>query len=390
MYPQAKRLVPTVDTFEQRCLMQAVRDADMEGSGSVTLAGFFQLCAMVKLKVVPPKPAAGDSTEWQLEPLRVDGRDFVLDRATCLVYHPPAAQKTPMRPVARFNAGVLEMPVTKGDFFSALDNYLRTYQARLKQVFDHLDADMSGTLDANEQATMVYSLLPDAKETDVAFLRVMLTAGAEVDKRGGQVLYYDEFVAAIRECVAADSAAKAGNDQEMAALILLLQEYVGGSPTIIQAAFAAKDAEDGKSTGYCTHAEIGQMLMGLIPNIEPRKTRFILAWLRSLDVNANGVMSFYEIRQALGLVPWKMVAPAAGSGAAGGQQRAELTIPDEWPLEELRMEGKELLVDRNTMRVYPMAVAGALMQPVGRLVGGVLEHPAGGADFFSALVRISS
>lgn len=375
-----KRLVPTVDTFEQRVMMQAFRDADMEGSGSVTLAGFLQLCGMVKLKVVPPKPAAGDGTEWVLEPLRVDGRDFVLDRATCLVYLPPREQKAPMRPVARYNAGVIERPVAQGDFFQALDTYLRTYNARLPEVFAALDQDRSGRLDPDEQTTMVYSLLPDAKASDVDFLRVMLTAGQQ---GGAQALSYEEFLQAIRECLAADKAAKAAEDAEMRDLILRLQEYVAQSPTKIKAAFQAMDKQDGKATGYLSHAEIGLMLRAVIQNIAPRQTRFILAWLRALDVNGNGSMSYYEIRQALGLVPWKVAAPAGGAG--GAQQRAELAVPDEWPLEELRMDGRELLIDRNTMRVYPMAAAGSLLRPVGRLVGGVLERPARGTDFFAEL-----
>lgn len=381
-----RRLVPTVDTFEQRVMMQAFRDADMEGSGSVTLAGFLQLCGMVKLKVVPSKPAAGDSAEWLLEPLRVDGRDFLLDRATCLVYPPPGQPKQPMRPVARFNAGVLERPVSQSDFFKALDEYLIAYNARLPAVFRALDEDNSGKLDPDEQATMVYSLLPDAKAADVDFLRVMLTAGQQ---GGAQALSYDDFLTAIRECLAADKAAKAGDDSEMADLILRLQEYVESSPTIVKTAFQAMDKADGKQTGYLTHAEVGTMLMAVIQNIQPRQTRFILAWLRSLDVNGNGSMSYYEIRQALGLVPWKKATPSAGDGGAP-QQRAELTVPDEWSLEELRLDGRELLLDRNTMRVYSTAAAGSLMRPIGRLVGGVLERPPLGTDFFAELVRPSA
>lgn len=378
-----RRLIPTADSFEQRVLMQAFRDADMEGSGSVTLAGFLQFCAMVKLKVVPPKPAAGDSTEWVLEPLRVDGRDFVVDRSTCLIYHPPREQKQPMRPIARYNAGVVERPVEQSDFFMALDNYLRAHNARLPEVFAALDEDRSGRLDPAEQEQMVYALLPDSKASDVAYLRVMLTAGR---KGGAQSLTYQEFIQAITECLAADKAAKSANDQEMTTLIYQLQEYVGQAPTKMKAAFQAKDKEDGKATGYLSHAEIGEMLIDLIQGIEARQTRFILAWLRSLDVNGNGSMSYYEIRQALGLVPWKIGQPVGG-GAGGAQQRAELTVPDEWPLEELRMDGRELLLDRNTMRVYPMAAAGSLMLPVGRLLGGVLEKPQHGTDFFAALVR---
>ena len=57
-----------------------------------------------------------------------------------------------------------------------------------------LDEDQSGTLDGSEQRRLVYGLLPQSSEDDVAFLETMLTAGGR-----SKELTFKEFQARGRE-----------------------------------------------------------------------------------------------------------------------------------------------------------------------------------------------
>ena len=56
-------------------------------------------------------------------------------------------------------------------------------------------------------------------------------------------------------------------------------------------------APAGRSTGYLPHSEAARLL-GKLAAATPRQLRFILAFLRSLDVAADGSLSYYQLRQA--------------------------------------------------------------------------------------------
>ena len=55
-----------------------------------------------------------------------------------------------------------------GDVFKALDRHLKDNRARLRDVFDDLDVDGSGALDASELRAFVLRLIPDADDAEVS------------------------------------------------------------------------------------------------------------------------------------------------------------------------------------------------------------------------------
>lgn len=367
----AKRLLPGITPMEQRVLLAYVRTGDVEGTGMVSLADVLQHLGQVKIKVKPRrKKAVGEGSEWALETLRVDGHEYLLDRDTMRVYNAGATAGQPMRPVGRYVSGAVERPIAKADFFVELDKYLREHKQKLRSVFNMLDTDQSNTLDRNEQLELFHELMPYADAGDIEYLTTMLNAAS----LGGK-LTYEEFVVAIQECLAANRASKDASDQEMSTLVHSLKEYVKENPATVKAAY-----DPTEQTGYLPHAQVVHLFQRLIPELLPRQMRFILAYLRSLDVNADGAMSYYELKQALGLVPFRLVQSASAT------PRKELSVPEEWFLEELKVDRHEFLLDRITMRVYPKAVsATGLMRPIGRFVGGTVDRPAAGTDFFDRL-----
>ena len=60
------------------------------------------------------------------------------------------------------------MTVAAPDLFTALDTYLRTNQARLKEVFEEFDFDRSGKLDRMEIKALLTRIMPSITEAQAS------------------------------------------------------------------------------------------------------------------------------------------------------------------------------------------------------------------------------
>ena len=67
------------------------------------------------------------------------------------------------------------------DFFSRLDEYLKSNKVRLREFFDSHDLDDSGELDSKEVVAMLREVMPKASQADLKYLRQQLDA----DNSGG-------------------------------------------------------------------------------------------------------------------------------------------------------------------------------------------------------------
>ena len=182
--------------------------------------------------------------------------------------------------------GELRVPPDGGDFFEALDLFLKTHQAiallalsrgdgaarptpfaglpsgstsgtaakgyvrtqaRLKEVFDHFDRDGNGHLDATEMKALLRMLLPECTGEDVVFFITMLDvrrprsrpvppaarlprspARRRLRRRRPQVdgdgsITYAELLEGVRDCLAAGRSA-ASTDIE--GVLARLKEYM--------------------------------------------------------------------------------------------------------------------------------------------------------------------
>ena len=132
----------------------------------------------------PPPPPRDPSPEaddvWVLEETRVRGKTYLVDRNTkSLAAYEDVPFATWPRAVGRLieddndPAGARVAPGgaagrDAGDVFKALDRHLKDNRARLRDVFDDLDVDGSGALDASELRAFVLRLIPDADDAEVS------------------------------------------------------------------------------------------------------------------------------------------------------------------------------------------------------------------------------
>jgi hypothetical protein len=81
--------------------------------------------------------------------------------------------------------------VYKGDLLKSLDTFLKTKKTRLRDLFDRIDVDRSGTLETAELTQLVKMMVPDASAVDTLFFQVAMDADAngKVRPSPGDSLY---------------------------------------------------------------------------------------------------------------------------------------------------------------------------------------------------------
>jgi hypothetical protein len=184
--------------------------------------------------------AAASTAEWALEPLRVNGRDCLLDRATWRLYAFPAGEAAAAAaadgsaafpaPVGRLHPGTGAARLRDDasppapEFFSALETRLRSRpELRLRDAFasaaataatfaDAADADAAAsppligpdaTLGGDALSGVLRAVWPGVSAADVAYFCAM------VDPSGGALLSYPRLAAAMQAATAAGAAAAA-------------------------------------------------------------------------------------------------------------------------------------------------------------------------------------
>lgn len=145
---------------------------------------------------------------------------------------PKAAGEYPL-PVGKVVGGELIRPAETLDLFQALDIFLKTYQARLRDVFDHFDSDGNGTLDGNELGRFLRRLMPEVGGEDVRYFMTML------DLDGDGNLTYEELMEGIRACMT--TGADKSQAAEIRNVLVTLKDYMKENQLTVAEAFRKFD-----------------------------------------------------------------------------------------------------------------------------------------------------
>lgn len=114
-----------------------------------------------------------DSGEWVLDDLLYRGQSYLHDQKTGLVYSASSGSSWP-RLVGRLRDGVLteQKRINPGDLFQRLDDFLKTRQMRLKDLFDRFDGDRDGELTMQELSAMIRQQMPDVSRAELLYFQV--------------------------------------------------------------------------------------------------------------------------------------------------------------------------------------------------------------------------
>lgn len=137
-------------------------------------------------------------------------------------------------PVGKVVAGELVRPAETQDIFQALDVFLKTHEARLKDVYDFFDSDNNGALDGNELGRFLRRLMPDVGGEDVRYFMTML------DLDGDGSLTFDELMTGIRACVTDSSKAQKA---DFGTVLVTLKDYMRENNLTVAEAFRKFDKQ---------------------------------------------------------------------------------------------------------------------------------------------------
>lgn len=297
--------------------------------------------------------------------------------------HTPPAELPPPVPVF-MPVGLRRGPDLKftdrnsGDFFTALDAFLKQHRVKLAELFHAADADKSGSLDRAELSRLVEHIMPAAAAEQAYFQR-------QLDACRVERMRFDDFVAFLRATMAAGAAApRPGLSAEMTEVILRVRDAEVRAPGSLRARFEQRDP---RRVGALEGPDISEFLFHSAHNMSTGDVRNLLAYLHVRDVGKLGRLTFDEMREAVGLDQPQLVQgepqrnPAHGAhahAAAPAHATQPQPPPGAWVLHPFDYSGRRLLEDRATGIVY---------QEVGRAggqlcaVGARSRRSSGGVDF---------
>eukprot|EP00854_Cymbomonas_tetramitiformis_P028280 gene28280-35035_t len=137
-----------------------------------------------------------------------------------------------------------------------------------------------------------------------------------LDVDGDGEVTYKELIHAIKEGLAASSAAKERGNAATNQVLHRLADYIRGDKASAEKVFRHFDKD---SSGYLNRGELLRLTRQVLPGITPQEQRLFLSHMQSVDANGDGKISFHELLKALKLIP-RSIRPRAGAGggAAGG------------------------------------------------------------------------
>lgn len=158
---------------------------------------------------------------WDLEEVFLARKHYLLDRATGMLMS--AEGRWPV-PVGRMKDGVLSLTWEQvhHKFFEKLDAYMGQSGASLREVFQAVDADRSGSVGIEEMRRLVAHLMPDAGRMVPEALMLML------DRDGNGQIEYQELVDGLREILATRQSVVSGTGAAEEALAKVA-EFVKGN-----------------------------------------------------------------------------------------------------------------------------------------------------------------
>lgn len=335
---------------------------------------------------------ASVASQWTLEELKHEGKNFLLDKQTSIVYRDTDDNQWP-EPVGKLVGGRIQFRSRQGagQLFEALDRLLKERRVKFSQLFREYDADGSGGLDANELSRLVTELLPNVTSSEQRYFRAM------IDTDGDGVVTQEEFLSSAKECMEAEAKAKARDSTDVMDVLQRMSNWLAGHKADAKRLFNQCDV---RRSGHLEPAELLKFFRAAVPSMSPKQLRFLMSHVHHVDQSGDGTYAFAELMQTLRAVELRTpnaqqskytgfgTTPPPGGGyapsvpsprpttpmsplGAGGAA----TSPYDWTLQELRhTDGRTYLLDAQTSLVYSQMTqqAGGWPKVIGKLEGGRL------------------
>jgi Ca2+-binding EF-hand superfamily protein len=364
------KLVPNLTPKEKRFLLAHIAKLDLDGDGKISLAELRKALRAVTLSLVEPdgsKATRSSASNVQvgagrlvLQEYVVHGKMFLLDPKKAYVYNMLSTPDEWLRPLGKVANGVIVAPATSRDLVETLDATLKKQQARLKDFFDAFDSDKSGSLQISELSALLQKLMPGAAAADLRFFQILL------DSDGDGHITYQELVTCIKNIISASQASSERGNMDVERALQKLKNLVRNNLGDLRKTF------DTSAGGKLTYVQLLGLLRQLMPGSSPQERRYITAFLRQLDLDNSGAVSYEELAYALRVLEVVIVS-ADGSTPSTSVPQHRRGGASEWYLEDVSLNGHSYLLDRHTLRVYtPTTGAGQWPQLAGRLQGGRL------------------
>lgn len=106
---------------------------------------------------------------------------------------------------------------------------------KLRDVFDIIDQDRSGSLDRREVAYLMQQLVPDVRSTDIHFFSGLL------DVDGTDRLSFAQLLEGIRECLHVQAAMQEPERRELAQVLSSVRDFAGNSRNALMQAWRKSD-----------------------------------------------------------------------------------------------------------------------------------------------------
>ena len=360
------KLIPNLTPKEKRYLLSHIAKMDLDGDGKISLSELRKALRAVSLTVIHADGSKGASRSpgdaaaagrLVLQEYEVQGKMFLLDAKKRYVYNMFSTPDEWLRPLGKVVNGVIVAPATSRDLVETLDATLKKQQARLKDFFDAFDAGGNGTLQVSELSALIQKLMPGATPADLRFFQILLDADSD-----GHITY-TELVACLKDIISASQASSERANMEVERALQKLKNLVRNNVGDLRKTFATSTA------GKLTYAQLMLLLRQLMPGSSPQERRYIIAFLRQLDLDNTGAVSYDELAHALRVLEVVVMA-ADGVTPSVSIPRARRGGASEWYLEEVTLNGHPYLLDPHTLRVYtPTTAPGQWPQLAGRMQG---------------------
>ncbi|GAQ86221.1 hypothetical protein KFL_002760170 [Klebsormidium nitens] len=173
--------------------------------------------------------------------------------------------------------------------FARLGRCLAEEGASARALFEGADADASGALSRTELRRLVQRILPGVSARELQYVQLML------DEGGTGRVTWPEFEALVQACASSEQASRqqirVGSAE--ADVMRTLRFIASDDPARVRALF---DQYDRDKSGYLDQAELLSMIRDLMPPMDVRDRRFIIANLAfRMDADGDGRIRLDEL-----------------------------------------------------------------------------------------------
>jgi len=331
---------PGLKKTETRLLIAHLRAADPEAAGRLSLEDIMHAVGSVaytsrqatgRYKLNKAAPAQRRerrkiaSDEWVLEALESDGYTFWHDRQTGKVYIPGTQRDDwPTLWGSISPHSTLPEPLRLHEqCFERIDQYFRTHQQFLRDLFDESERE-DFALDRAVLYRALLSVLP-LPVRDAGYLQAQLFAD------GAEPITLKQLSRLMSECRSAEAIASASASLpfEQKRMLARIGAHILKQGQQVESLFSRIAIKTGSLEG----AELVRFLQRLLPDAERKETRLLVAHVYASDPVGSGSFTIVDIRKALHGV--KLVPPRARTSGAPPAP-AHLLAPPPPPRHNLR------------------------------------------------------